>query len=218
MSCAIDNCSRKIFARSMCKTHWRRWRKHGDPRHSTLPGGIKKHGHCSNHKTSAEYTVWVHMLQRCTNPRCKAWENYGARGISVCERWRKFELFLEDVGARPSPSHSLDRYPNNNGNYEPGNVRWATRGEQMRNRRNNHLLTFQGETMCLSDWAARLGVTYQMLQGRIAKGQPLEKVLSTQSQLVRGANGRFIPADEIDQMAAYLDGQLEIDSRGRWVR
>ena len=98
-----------------------------------------KHGHTWKVGTTAlatpTYDAWHNMIQRCTNPKSPEYRNYGARGISVCDRWRRFELFLEDVGERPAPGLSLDRYPNNDGNYEPGNVRWATRREQALNRR-----------------------------------------------------------------------------------
>jgi hypothetical protein len=76
------------------------------------------------------------MNQRCTNPRNKRYADYGGRGIQVCDRWRtSFAAFLEDMGRRPSPEHSIDRYPNNDGNYEPGNCRWATAKQQRANRR-----------------------------------------------------------------------------------
>jgi hypothetical protein len=85
--------------------------------------------------TEPEYIVWVAMLQRCGNPKNKDYPDYGGRGITVCDRWRDFANFISDVGARPSSKYSIDRYPDNNGNYEPGNVRWATATEQVYNRR-----------------------------------------------------------------------------------
>ena len=87
-------------------------------------------------QNTAEYRSWKHMIARCTDPKGKSWKNYGGRGITVCERWRKsFKAFLAHVGKRPTPQHSIDRYPNNDGNYEPGNVRWATMSEQHLNSR-----------------------------------------------------------------------------------
>lgn len=82
-----------------------------------------------------EHRSWSGMIQRCTNPNMDSWPDYGGRGIAVCERWRNsFEAFLADVGERPSPAHSLDRI-DPNGNYEPGNCRWATRAQQAQGRR-----------------------------------------------------------------------------------
>lgn len=83
---------------------------------------------------SAEYWAWRDMLRRCESESCKSWKWYGARGIRVCERWHTFDVFMQDVGPKPSPLHSLDRI-NNDGNYEPENVRWATASEQALNRR-----------------------------------------------------------------------------------
>ncbi len=91
------------------------------------------HGHNSRGVRSSEYTTWDAMIQRCTNPHCCQFRNYGGRGISVCKRWMKFENFFADMGRRPT-GKSIDRI-NNNGNYEPGNCKWSTPSEQLRNRR-----------------------------------------------------------------------------------
>lgn len=98
-----------------------------------------KHGdtaRCDGKKPVPEYTAWTSMKNRCTNPKCQRYEIYGARGIKVCARWTEsYEAFLADVGRRPGPEYSLDRYPDNDGDYEPGNVRWATRQQQRANQR-----------------------------------------------------------------------------------
>jgi hypothetical protein len=100
----------------------------------TRRGIATRHGHArKGHRTRA-YMCWVSMKQRCLNPNNRAYGNYGGRNISVCERWRRFENFLADMG-EPPPGKSLDRYPNNDGNYEPGNCRWATPREQFLNQR-----------------------------------------------------------------------------------
>lgn len=118
------------------------------------------------------------MLTRCHNEKSISFRYYGARGIVVCEEWREsFEAFLSHVGEAPSSGHSLDRISSALG-YEPGNVRWALRADQARNRRSTHMLTFAGETMCVKDWADRLGISRPTLSDRLRRGWPAERALT----------------------------------------
>ncbi len=129
-----------------------------------------------------EYNSWRAMKARCYQPKFHAYHRYGGRGITVCDRWlRSFGAFLTDVGPRPSQSHSLDRFPNKDGNYEPGNVRWATPEEQQRNRGDNFCVTFRGETKSISEWADRLGFSNsKILSKRIKlRGWSVDRALTT---------------------------------------
>jgi hypothetical protein len=128
-------------------------------------------------RASAEYRIWTGMHQRCrpTNPASAL---YAARGITICPEWASFERFLADMGARPSPSHSIDRI-DNDGPYAPWNCRWATRPEQGRNKRSNHLLTFDGLTLTLTAWSERIGISRETLARRVKLGWPTEQVLTT---------------------------------------
>jgi hypothetical protein len=123
------------------------------------------------------YEIWCGMKKRCTNPNCVAWKNYGGRGITLCERWMKFENFYADMGERPE-GLSIDRI-DNNGNYEPGNCRWATNTEQANNTRQNHYLTYKGETKTIKQWAKEFNMLYSTLCGRIINYKwPIEKALT----------------------------------------
>lgn len=118
------------------------------------------------------------MIRRCQNPADPAFVRYGLRGISVCQSWRRsFVAFIRDVGHKPSPNHTLDRIDNDKG-YEPGNVRWATRTEQARNRSSNKFLTLAGETHCLSEWAEILGKRPATFWFRVRSGWTEEELLN----------------------------------------
>jgi hypothetical protein len=123
-----------------------------------------------------EYESWHGMIQRCTNPKNSNYKDYGARGIAVCARWLDFSAFLSDVGPRPSPLHTLERI-NNNGKYEPGNCRWATRKEQARNTRTSRRLTAMGKTLTVAEWAERAGLKYTTLYRRLRAGWIAEEAI-----------------------------------------
>lgn len=127
-----------------------------------------------------EYRIWSGMKVRCSNPNFKDWHLYGGRGIKVCEEWlESFEAFFLHIGPRPSPLHSIDRYPNGDGNYEPGNVRWATRKQQARNwTHRNRLFTYRGEALTLPEWAERLGLARESLRDRIEGGWTLARAFT----------------------------------------
>lgn len=129
----------------------------------TIPRFIK-HGKYGSRVRS----IWNGMIQRCSNPRRKGWENYGGRGITVCERWKSFPNFYADMGDPPDGT-SLDRV-DSDGNYEPGNCRWATRTEQGANRRGNLLVTFEGKAQVLSAWATELRMSRWTLYNRYRRG------------------------------------------------
>jgi len=115
-----------------------------------------------------EYDVWKNMIQRCESPQNRDYKNYGARGISVCKRWRSFLSFYTDMGARPQQGYTIERI-NNNGGYEKSNCRWAPRFEQNGNTRKNKLITFRGKTQHLAKWARECGLPVQTLINRIGR-------------------------------------------------
>jgi hypothetical protein len=113
------------------------------------------------------YWVWCDMRQRCTNPKHRGFKNYGGRGIAHCSRWTAFANFVSDMGPRPDGG-MLERI-NIDGNYEPGNCRWATRAEQNSNRRNCIYVEFHGERMTLKEASRRAGLKYRRVHKRITE-------------------------------------------------
>lgn len=117
------------------------------------------------------------MISRCTNSRDGNYPRYGGRGITVSERWLKFDNFLADMGYRPSTDLSIERR-DNNGNYEPLNCYWATKHEQSFNTRRTCWLTFQNTTLPAGEWADRLGMTRTKLYTRLRRGWSVEEALT----------------------------------------
>lgn len=114
-----------------------------------------------------QYNVWRNILSRCYQANCPSYPRYGGRGIKVCDRWKNsFKAFLEDIGNPPTGAHSIDRV-NNDGDYEPGNVRWATPTEQANNSRRNRKVTYNGESVTIAQLARKTGVRYGLLRDRL---------------------------------------------------
>lgn len=126
------------------------------------------HGHNRVGYRAGTYITWSAMLTRCFNPNQRSYRDYGARGITVCERWLRFENFLADMGERPD-HHTLER-KDNNGNYEPSNCKWATTKEQSRNTSRTLRFTIDGIAACAKDHASRLGINYGTLKSRLESG------------------------------------------------
>jgi len=128
---------------------------------------------------SPTYIVYLGMIRRCYRTKEPGYPNYGGRGISICERWRGkdgFKNFLADMGEKPD-GLSIDRI-DNDGNYEPSNCRWATRTQQARNCRSNRRYTFNGESLCVPEWAERLGMKADTIYCRLKIGWSIEKALT----------------------------------------
>lgn len=136
---------------------------------------------CRTHGKSRDpiFGLWKSMLSRCGDPSAINFANYGGAGIKVCDRWLSFENFYADMGDRP-PGMTLDRI-DNHGNYSPDNCRWAMWREQTRNKSTNRNLTANGRTMCITDWAAEIGISAGQLGKRINEGWTVESAVSTPS-------------------------------------
>jgi hypothetical protein len=142
-----------------------------------------KHGHSVRGKKSKTYQAWMDMKTRCYSKNHPSFPGWGGRGIKICKEWRNsFEQFLVDMGACPGPGYSLDRYPDNNGDYKPANCRWATISEQSNNKRIRSdavMITWKGKTKALEVWARELGFKRSTLYDRLlVHGWPVKKAFT----------------------------------------
>ena len=142
-------------------------------------GNSSKHGFCSGNKKHPIYLSWRGMKRRCYSPTCRAYKNYGGRGIKVCQRWLdSFENFLVDMGDTWMPDLTLERRDNSQG-YSPENCYWATRREQVRNRRNTVFVDYRGETKPLAEWCEVLGLEYTWIKQRYEAGWTASQMFET---------------------------------------
>lgn len=143
------------------------------------------HGNAPRGHQSQEYSTWLNMRQRCSRESNDDYALYGGRGIKVCRRWEEsFSAFLSDMGPKPVPDLSIDR-KDSDGDYEPGNCRWATAIEQANNTRTNRRITYAGETRTLAEWARRAGLPYNTLRRRLNRGWSISDTLSVPKKGVK---------------------------------
>lgn len=143
-----------------------------------------RHGCSYKGKWTRAYSSWASMIQRCQNPKSSRFSSHGGRGIKVCERWKLFDNFLEDMGEPPSSKHSIER-ENNDGNYEPGNCRWATAKEQARNTRRNKLVTVGGVVRCIAEWAEISGINVRSIHSRLEDGWPEDIAVTKKTRKIK---------------------------------
>jgi len=140
-----------------------------------------KHGFSPAKKRHYLYIIWLDIKQRCFNPRHAGWKDYGGRGITIYDPWvnnpKRFILdVLGAIGEKPD-GYSIDRKDVNVG-YYPGNLKWSTKAQQNRNMRRNRFITALGETMTISEWAVKIGVSHSCISKRLRKGWPIQFVVS----------------------------------------
>lgn len=166
------------------------------------------HGHTKGGQSKV-YKAWLHMVARCCNPNDKAYGRYGGRPsgpIKVCDRWRDFQTFHEDIGDPPTPSHTLGRI-DNDGDYEPNNVRWETFTEQQNNKSTTIRLTHDGVTRSLGEWAATMGASTRTLWARVNRGWTDEAIVTKPIRPMKR------PAGQVDDGCHWSSPLTEVDLR-----
>jgi hypothetical protein len=157
------------------------------------------------------YRVWASMLQRCRNPRARQYQDYGGRGIRVCDKWLTYKNFEDDMPPRPSLSHSIDRI-DNDGHYEPGNVRWATKREQMMNQRRAVFVTIEGSRYRAIELAEKAGVKADTIIARANRGLPLSEVLRPDKLL-----NRRVPVEAVAKRLANKAAETHCKNGHPWT-
>lgn len=154
---------------------------------------ISKHGM----SRTKEYHAWEAMLARCFNKNSQNFKNYGGRGITVCEAWLSFENFFDDMGLAPKGNGISIERNDVNGNYEPGNCRWATCAEQANNKRTNRFLTLKGRRMTIAQWSKETGLPENTIRNRLRRGWSDEKTLteSVHWNPFKGPRPQCVPQD-----------------------
>lgn len=170
-----------------------------------------RHGHCPSGKPTPEYRSWNKMKDRCLNPANEAYADYGGRGITICERWLKFDNFLADMGSRPSGT-TLERVNNKKG-YMPSNCKWGTRLEQNNNSRWNTRITYRGRTQTIAQWARELSIPSNRISKRLGEGWSVEKTLSTPAVGPSARHQRLIEFRGHSKNVAGWSRELGIEAR-----
>lgn len=160
-----------------------------------------------------EYNIWRGIKKRCHNPKNAAYADYGGRGVVMCESWRiSVANFVADIGRRPSPLHSVDRFPDPNGNYEPGNVRWATDEEQNRNRRDyNVLVPLNGDLVTVAEWALVTAGDAHLVYERLKAGWSPEDAVAVPKRATLGQRHIGMKRSESAR------GNMAAAQRWRWA-
>lgn len=157
------------------------------------------------------------MKTRCYNSNYEFFDNYGGRGITVCDRWRNnFKDFIEDMGERPEGEYSIERL-DNDGNYEPSNCKWADRKEQANNRRNNlDYLTHDGKTLSVLEWSELLTLPLQTIYARMRRGYPISDVLSTETVTLLYCDGDELTVKTWSEKSGISVGNINIRLKRGW--
>jgi hypothetical protein len=171
----------------------------------------KKERHGMN--KTPEHRAWVGMKQRCTNQKKRDYRWYGAMGVKVCDEWmHSFLAFYKHIGPRPSPNHTIDRIKVNGG-YEPGNVRWATKQQQMENTRVVRMVTISEKTQSISAWEREKGLSRGQVRSREASGWNLEQAILTPS--IKGQKVyKFVPQG----YSRLKNGTFRIKLNGKYIK